>query len=195
LLAIELYKPLASPGGAPGKKFRNIRVAVASHAHVEESPAPFSPETSSEIELMQSGYRYALSLTHHRHDAEDLLQEAWLNLCRRYGAASSQAALYTTIRHLFIDRCRRNRVIAFDAVEEMPQPLPAPPETPPGTVGDVESLLGRLRPGEREAVYLHYIAGHTAEEVGALTHQPRGTVLSLLHRTLKKLQSMVSSTG
>jgi RNA polymerase sigma-70 factor (ECF subfamily) len=162
---------------------------------VEKHPVPFSPEISSETELMQSGYRYALSLTHHGHDAEDLLQEAWLNLCRRYGAASSRAALYTTIRHLFIDRCRRKRVIAFDSLEAMTQPLAAPPELPPGTAGDVETLLSQLRPGEREAIYLHYIEGHTAEEVGALTRQPRGTVLSLLHRALKKLQSAVSTTA
>lgn len=144
---------------------------------------------------MQSGYRYALSLTHHGHDAEDLVQEAWLHLCRRYGAASSRAALYTTIRNLFIDRCRRNRVIAFDSMEELGQPLSAPPAVPPGTAGDVEELLGQLRPGEREAVYLHYIEGHTAEEVGTLTRQPRGTVLSLIHRALKKLQMTVGTNG
>jgi len=144
---------------------------------------------------MQSGYRYALSLTHRGHDAEDLVQEAWLNLCRRYGAASSRAALYTTIRHLFIDRCRRQRVLAFDSMDEMAQPLAAPTEMPPGTLGDVEVLLGQLRPGEREAVYLHYIEGRTAEEIGTLTKQPRGTVLSLLHRALKKLQQAVSLGG
>ena len=162
---------------------------------MENDPVPFPVGGDSEIELMQSGYRYALSLTHHGHDAEDLLQEAWLNLCRRYGAASSRAALYTTIRHLFIDRCRRDRVIAFDSVEEMAQPVAALPEMPPGTAGDIETLLGRLRPGEREAVYLHYIEGHTAEEVAVLTKQPRGSVLSLLHRALKKLQQAVATTG
>jgi len=162
---------------------------------VEKHPVPFSSGNDSEIELMQSGFRYALSLTHHRHDAEDLLQEAWLNLCRRYGAASSRAALYTAIRHLFIDRCRRSRVIAFDSMEALSAPVAAPPESPPGTAGDVETLLGQLRPGEREAVYLHYLEGHTAEEVGTLTRQPRGTVLSLLHRALKKLQSAVATHG
>jgi RNA polymerase sigma factor (sigma-70 family) len=144
---------------------------------------------------MQSGYRYALSLTHHGHDAEDLVQEAWLNLCRRYGSASSRAALYTTIRNLFIDRCRRNRVIAFDSMEEMSGEPSAAAGLPPGTASDVETLLGQLRPGEREAVYLHYIEGHTAEEVGTLTRQPRGTVLSLLHRALKKLHATVSPRG
>ena len=144
---------------------------------------------------MQSGYRYALSLTHQSHDAEDLVQEAWLNLCRRYGVASSRAALYTAIRNLFIDRCRRNRVIAFDSVDEVVDPIAAPAEMPPGTAGDVAVLLAQLRPGEREAVYLHYIEGHTAEEIGTLTKQPRGTVLSLLHRALKKLQHFVAAGG
>jgi len=162
---------------------------------VESFPVPFSPRIESEIELLQSGYRYALSLTHRGHDAEDLLQEAWLNLCRRYGAASSRAALYTAIRNLFIDRCRRNRVLAFDSMDELAQPIAAPPEAPPGTAGDVETLLSQLRPGEREAVYLHYIEGRTAEEIGTLTKQPRGTVLSLLHRALKKLQQTVSTAG
>lgn len=162
---------------------------------MEKHPVPLSPGSNSEIELMQSGYRYAYSLTHHGHDAEDLVQEAWLNLCRRYGAASSRAALYTAIRHLFIDRCRRNRVIAFDSVDEMAHPVAAVPEMPRGTATDVETLLARLRPGEREAVYLHYIEGHTAEEVGVLTKQPRGSVLSLLHRALKKLQQAVATTG
>lgn len=141
---------------------------------------------------MQSGYRYALSLTHHAHDAEDLLQEAWLNLCRRYGAVSSRAALYTAIRNLFIDRCRRNRVIAFDSFEEVNEPIAGTQSQPPGTADDVEILLGQLRPGEREVVYLHHIEGHTAEEISVMTRQPRGTVLSLLHRALKKLQSSVA---
>jgi DNA-directed RNA polymerase specialized sigma24 family protein len=159
---------------------------------VDNNPNPISDGGDSESELMQSGYRYALSLTHRAPEAEDLLQEAWLKLCRRYGVVSSRAALYTTIRNLFIDTCRRSRVIAFDSVDAMNEPLAAPADLPPGTVSDVETLLGQLRPGEREAVYLHYIDGHTAEEVGVLTKQPRGTVLSLLHRALKKLQLAVS---
>ncbi len=144
---------------------------------------------------MQSGYRYALSLTHHAPDAEDLVQEAWLNLCQRYGAVNARAILYTTIRHLFIDRCRRNRVVAFDSLEGAIELVPVNKGLPPGTTGDVEFLLGQLRPGEREAVYLHHIEGHTAEEVGVITKQPRGTVLSLLHRAMKKLQSTASAQG
>ena len=34
-------------------------------------------------ELVQAGYRYALALTHHHYDAEDLVQQAWLKLTHR----------------------------------------------------------------------------------------------------------------
>lgn len=161
---------------------------VRSHARVEPDDTSASDEHDPDLELLQSGFRYALSLTHHRHDAEDLVQEAWLHLCRRYGKASSRAALFTTVRNLFIDRCRRARVVAFDRLEpeEHPDSEAAPS---PGVQGDIDQLLGRLRPGEREAVYLHYVDGHTAHEIGVLTRQPRGTVLSLLHRAVKKLRA------
>ncbi len=144
---------------------------------------------------MQGGYRYAYSLTHSRHDAEDLVHEAWLNLCRRYGAVGSRPVLFASIRNLFIDRCRRAKVLAFDPIDETENAHGTTPALPPGAVGDVDTLLGYLRPGEREAVYLHYIAGHTAEEIGTITRQPRGTVLSLLHRALKRLQLTVADSG
>ncbi|MDP3070772.1 MAG: RNA polymerase sigma factor [Opitutaceae bacterium] len=167
--------------------------AASSHSHVEREIGEKPEGESPEWELLQSGYRYALSLSHHRADAEDLVQQAWLNLCQRYGAATSRAALYTTIRNLFIDRCRRARVVAFDSLDEAPADLATPAPAAPGTNDDLELLLGALRPGEREAIYLHHVAGHTAEEIGVLTRQPRGTVLSLLHRAFKKLRNAAAT--
>ena len=168
------------------------RACARSHACVETDHTGASDGNDPDLELLQSGFRYALCLTHHRHDAEDLVQEAWLHLCRRYGRAASRAVLFATVRNLFIDRCRRARIVAFDPLE---------PETgttaevspPPGLQADLEQLLGQLRPGEREAVYLHYVDGHTAQEIGVLTRQPRGTVLSLLHRAVKKLRAAANA--
>lgn len=36
-------------------------------------------------EAIQAGYRYALALTHHHFEAEDLVQEAWMRTLSRYG--------------------------------------------------------------------------------------------------------------
>ncbi len=145
-------------------------------------------------ELVQFGYRYALSLNHSAHDAEDLVQEAWLRLCRRHGEVQSRAILYTTIRHLFIDRCRRAKIVAFESIDATEADYPDSEITAPGTLDDVELLLGILRPGEREVIYLHHVEGHTAKEIGLLTGQPRGTVLSLLHRAYRKLRTFADAS-
>ncbi len=152
-----------------------------------EPPTDAGPAGPTTRELLQSGYRYALSLTHHPHNAEDLVQEAWLNLSRRYGQVDSLALLIRSVRNLYIDRCRRDQVIAFESDTDLAETT-STDSRPPGLIDDLDTLLAQLRPIEREALYLHHVAGHTAEEIGHLTGQPRGSVLSLLHRSLQKLR-------
>jgi RNA polymerase sigma-70 factor (ECF subfamily) len=144
---------------------------------------------STDAERLQKGYRYAVALTHHLEDAQDLVHEAWLNLSRRYGRVESNAVLFTAVRNLFVDQCRRRKVVQFESLD-----VPEAPdvqdlgESQPGVQGDLEVLLGILRPAEREALFLHYYEGRTAEEIGQMTSRPRGTVLSLLHRAMARLR-------
>lgn len=158
--------------------------------------APNDSSIPSDAERLQRGYRYALALTHHSADAEDLVQEAWLNLSRRYGRVESNALLFTAVRNLFVDQCRRKKIVQFDSLGEGDgADVPAISETEPGVQGDLEALLAILRPVEREALFLHYYEGRTAEEIGQLTGQPRGTVLSLLHRSIAKLRAAATQAG
>lgn len=149
----------------------------------------------SDADLLQAGYRYALALTRNPADAEDLVQEGWLNLCRRYGSVESRALLFTTLRNLFIDQCRRRKIVEFESLDqEEPPVLPSVSPEEPGVKGDLEALLAVLRPQEREILFLHYYQGHTAEEIGQMTGQPRGTVLSLMHRAIGKLREAAAKT-
>jgi len=141
-------------------------------------------------ELLDCGFRYAMALVHHREDAEDLAQEAWLNLNRRYGKVSSKSVLFTAIKNLVIDRYRRGKIVSFETGEALEETA-GEPGARPGDVTDVKELLGSLRQGEREALFLHYIEGRTAEEIGQMTAQPRSTVLSLMRRGLQKLRTLV----
>ena len=84
-------------------------------------------------------------------------------------------------------------MVAFDSLESARVEVVAVPVLAPGTLDDLAALLAALRPGEREAIYLHHVEGRTAEEVGVLTGQPRGTVLSLLHRAFKKLRDAAAA--
>ncbi len=63
---------------------------------------------------IQAGYRYALSLTHNNHNAEDIVQEACLKIYKKMGRIENKSLLFVTIRNLFIDRYRREQIIRFE---------------------------------------------------------------------------------
>lgn len=135
-------------------------------------------------DLVQAGYRFALALTHHHYDAEDLVQQAWLKLTHRYGHVKHRSILYTAIRRLFYDQCRRGKIVSFGPLEDSPEPVSSEP-TP--SCDDLDVLLASLRPEEREALYLNAVEGYTTREIAEQTGTPRNTVLSLIHRARQKL--------
>lgn len=146
----------------------------------------------SEKDLLQAGYRYALSLRGDPHDAEDLVQEAWYRLVRRAGRVDGKALLFVTIRHAFIDRYRRDRLVMIEPLDGVQEPTAEDGEAILDarlTARDLEAPLATLRAEEREALFLTIVEGYTAQEVGALTGRPRGTVLSLIHRAKRKLRN------
>jgi RNA polymerase sigma-70 factor (ECF subfamily) len=140
--------------------------------------------------LLQSGFRYACSLTHQHSEAEDLVQEAWLKLARRKQPVWNKALFFVTLRHLFVDRYRHTRLIALESLDKVFEESSGELASEQEVAMDVE-LLGRslsmLRVEEREAIYLHLVEGYTAAEIAELTERSRNTVLSLIHRGRKKL--------
>jgi RNA polymerase sigma-70 factor (ECF subfamily) len=55
----------------------------------------------------------------------------------------------------------------------------------------LERALSRLRPGDRELLYLNAVEGYSTREIGNLIGKPRGTVLSSLHRAKQKLREQI----
>lgn len=138
----------------------------------------------NENELVQAGYRYALSIARHHQDAEDLVQQAWLKLQRAYGCVEGTPVLFRTIRNLFYDMKRRSKIVQFEPLEKSPEPGRTESM---GVSVDMELLMSRLRPEEREALFLNVVEGYTATEISAQTGSPRGTILSHIHRARQKL--------
>lgn len=138
----------------------------------------------SETELVQAGYRYALSIARHHQDAEDLVQQAWLKLQRAYGCVEGTPVLFRTIRNLFYDIKRRDKIVQFEPLEKSPEPGKSESN---GVSLDMELVLDKLRPEEREAIYLNVVEGFTATEISEQMGAPRGTILSHIHRARQKL--------
>lgn len=150
---------------------------------------PIGQDNTILEEWVQAGFRYALSLTHNRADAEDLVQQAWVKLTQRYGRVKNRSMLFTTVRNAFYDQRRRARIVAFEPLEAAPEPV-APASDPAAGLREMEmeALLATLRPAEREALYLNVVDGYTAKEIGKMTKRPRNTVLSLIRRARDKLR-------
>jgi len=150
-------------------------------------------------DLLQRGFRFAFSLAHDRATAEDLLQEAWLAVLQTRGPWK-RSYLFTTIRNLFIDQWRRRKLVVMEPLQGNEDTRSAAPQEvwvndPPVCArrDELEAALGRLKPEERNALYLSAVEGYTAREIGEMLSRPRGSVLSMMHRSRKKLRKMLES--
>ena len=146
-----------------------------------------------EGEILQAAYRFAYSLCSDSHNAEDLVQEASLKLCRKYGRIKSKALMFTTIRNLFYDQCRRNQRINFESLDEIGETTTLPThESLTLSLVDLEDALDELEANERELIYLNKVEGYTAEDISQITNEPRGTVLWRLSEAMKKLRAFAA---
>lgn len=158
------------------------------------------PKGSSvvDIEFLNAGYRYALSLAADQQDAEDLVHDAWIRLDRRYGKCTDKPLLFRTIRNLYIDQYRRRRKIQFSEFDEnhfeqlTRENSHSSIENSLMNAEEMQMVLERLRDVEREALYLSVVEGYTADEVAQMIESTRGTVLSLVHRSKAKLRKWLT---
>lgn len=152
-----------------------------------------------DIEFLNAGYRYALSLSADQQDAEDLVHDAWIRLDRRYGKCTEKPLLFRTIRNLYIDQYRRRRKIQFSEFDENLVEHPGRENSHSSIEknlmdsDEMQMALERLRDVEREALYLSVVEGYTADEVAQMIESTRGTVLSLVHRAKGKLRKWLAS--
>lgn len=142
--------------------------------------------------LLQQGYRYALSLTHHTAKAEDLLQDAWIAVIQANGP-HEKGYLFSAIRTRFYNMYKREQLVPMLPLESIQESIPEqhdPAISAQHGFEDprLEKALAQLRGIEREVLYLSAVEGYTAQEITTLTGQARGTVLSMLSRTKNKIQ-------
>jgi len=118
------------------------------------------------------------------HDAEDVVQEAWIKAVEKLEAFRWESSLRTWLSGIAINCCRelyRRRSGQHETV------LPEEMEQTASRIGeleriDIERAIASLPDGYRQVLVLHDIEGYTHEEIGSMLDIEIGTSKSQLSR-------------
>jgi RNA polymerase sigma-70 factor (ECF subfamily) len=145
-----------------------------------------------------AAYNLARWLTRNAHDADDVVQEAYLRAYQFFDGfhgGDGRAWLLRIVRntcYTWLEKHRsREPTVAFDETQHSGGQSAAGPEAPL-VAGEDRELLRRLLealPAEyREAIVLRELEGLSYKEIAAVTGAPIGTVMSRLARGRERLQ-------
>ncbi|RKH65471.1 RNA polymerase sigma factor [Corallococcus aberystwythensis] len=151
-------------------------------------------------------FAIAVRLLPTRADAEEVLQETFLEVWRRARefdpARGGLETWVTTIaRTRAIDRLRSLGTVSrmVDGVAQQPPPVSATPPSPDDAASQaqeqarVRAAMAQLPPEQREVVLLAYFDGWSQSEIAQRTGQPLGTVKTRARLALEKLAVLLEA--
>ncbi len=157
-------------------------------------------------------FRFVFHLTGNRAEAEDMFQEVWLRVVRqgelRPAGQDLKPWLLTIVLNLHRDALRRKRVRRVFLLRHYHREKPdytdsggtAPPSTEPARATeaawlkrDIDHAVAGLPEKQRRVFLLSEVEGVRQTEIAGILGIPVGTVKSLLHRAVKRLQRELAS--
>ena len=150
---------------------------------------------------LDAAYTLARYLTRHEHDAQDVVQDAYLRALKYFEGfrgtegGDGRAWLLAIVRNTAFTWRRRYRqeATAAEFDEQLHSEAVAdvnPEATLLGTSAreSLHQALDRLPPEFREVIVLRELQGLSYKEIGEVTGVPVGTVMSRLSRARSRLQ-------
>lgn len=138
---------------------------------------------------------HAVAILFDRDDAEDAVQEAFIDAFKAIGTFDTSRTFYQWFYVLLRNRCYKltARRRPAESIDDL-QLLASQPGTDEDTRLALENALRSLTPEEREIVSLKYFNGLSYDELAAHLQIPRGTVMSRLFYARRKLQQKLGRT-
>jgi RNA polymerase sigma-70 factor (ECF subfamily) len=199
--------------------------AVAAKRAHKESAAPQSPKTLTEAEaihLAQAGNAAAFEFLYQLHrrrvyalclrmvgspsDAEDLMQEAFLQLFRKIGTFRGESAFSTWLHRMTVNVVLmrlRKKSLPVASLEELTEPdeetggprkdVGAPDLRLSGVVDRVnlQRSMEKLAPGYRTVFVLHDVQGYEHNEIAGIMGCSVGNSKSQLHKARTRLRELL----
>jgi RNA polymerase sigma-70 factor (ECF subfamily) len=150
---------------------------------------------------LNAAYNLARWLTRNAHDAEDLVQDAYLRAFRSFETFEGQdgrAWLLAIVRNTCFTWLRKKGVqpaIEFD--EQLHTAADPSPDAESvilnqAALGSLNGCLEELPPEFREVIVLRELEELSYKEISEIARVPVGTVMSRLARARKRLQQCVA---
>ena len=146
-------------------------------------------------------YSLCLRMTQNAAEAEDLAQEAFIQLFRKIGSFRGDSAFTTWLHRLTVNQClmhfRKKSVKLEKTTEEGDTPIQVvsgtenPNSMPIMDRIALDNALTQLPPGYRTVFVLHDVEGHEHEEIAQMLGVAVGTSKSQLHKARMKLRKIL----
>ena len=149
----------------------------------------------------QRVYSLCLRMTQNVTEAEDLTQEAFIQLFRKIGSFRGDSAFTTWLHRLTVNQVLmhfRKRSVKLEKTTEEGE---TPEQTVVGTGNPnqmpvidriaLDRAIAQLPPGYRSVFVLHDVEGHEHEEIAKMLGVAVGTSKSQLHKARMKLRALL----
>jgi RNA polymerase sigma-70 factor, ECF subfamily len=150
---------------------------------------------------LDAAYNLARWLVRNQHDAEDVVQEAYLRSFRFFAGfrgGDARAWLLRIVRNTCYTWLQANRQAALEFDENLVPPntyAPNPEQLVLQKNSDtlVRKALEKLPPNFREVLILRELEGMSYREIADITGMPAGTVMSSISRARGRLRQVLTT--
>lgn len=145
-------------------------------------------------------YNICLRMVGNAHDAEDILQVAFVDIFSKIDSFNFESSIGAWIKRIIVNRCidhlkkRRLLTESFDHLQhpDVAEETPMEEDATNYTVEKIKSAMQQLSDGYRVVLSLYLFEGYDHEEIAQIMHISPSTSKSQYHRAKKRLRELIA---